>query len=451
MLNIRKMIYLFGNFGLLKWMPDKAYLKMVFWSLVGKRLSLNNPQTLNEKLQWLKLYDRKPEYTLMVDKYAVKKYIADKIGEQYIIPTLGVWNHFDEIDFDILPNQFVLKCTHDSGGLVICRDKAKLDMKAAKAKIEKSLRRNYYWSGREWPYKNVPPRIIAEKYMEDSHQDLTDYKMMCFNGTVQCCFTCTDLFANEGLKVTFFDRQWQKMPFTRHYPASEYIIDPPTKLKEMMDLAEHLAKNIPFIRVDFYEIAGELYFGELTVFPGSGFEEFSPQKYDTLFKNWIKLPNRKGYVIEHDGWVFCVFCLSDKQNLKLAESAGPADLRDYKFYCFNGEPKFLYLSEGLSNHATACISFVTMDWKFAPFGRTDYKPFVQLPPKPICFDEMVALAKRLSQGIPFLRVDFYEINKKVYFGELTFCPCAGFMKFNPTEWDFRVGQMLDLPRIKTER
>lgn len=150
-----------------KVLPDKMYLKICYKLATGKKLDLKNPQTFNEKLQWLKLYDRKPEYTRMVDKYEAKKYVAEKIGEEYIIPTLGVWDHFDEIDFDSLPDQFVLKCTHDSGGLVIVRDKAKLDKVAAKQKIEKSLKRNYYYSGREWPYKDVKPRIIAEKYMED--------------------------------------------------------------------------------------------------------------------------------------------------------------------------------------------------------------------------------------------------------------------------------------------
>ena len=152
---------------LLDWMPDEQYLKLMYWAILHRKLDLKNPKTFNEKLQWLKLHDRKTEYTVMVDKYEAKRYVAERIGEQYIIPTLGIWEHFDEINFESLPNQFVLKCTHDSGGLVVCKDKSKLNKSTAREKIERSLKCNYYLSSREWPYKNVPPRIIAEKYMSD--------------------------------------------------------------------------------------------------------------------------------------------------------------------------------------------------------------------------------------------------------------------------------------------
>ncbi len=270
---------------------DKKYLEKVFECIMGKELDLDNPQTFNEKLQWLKLYDRKPEYTTMVDKYAVKKYVADIIGEEYIIPTLGVWNHFDEIDFDKLPNQFVLKCTHDSGGIVICKDKNKLDLKSAKKKIEKCLKRNYYWSSREWPYKDVRPRIIAEKYMEDRQaHELIDYKFMCFNGEVKCSFTCSERFSEDGLKVTFFDKCWNVMPFERHYPASKNPPKKPINYNKMIQFSEQLSKGIPFVRVDFYEINGQLYFGELTFYPGGGFEEFTPEDWDYKIGSWLKLP-----------------------------------------------------------------------------------------------------------------------------------------------------------------
>ena len=180
--------------GFFHWLPDKPFLCLLYWARMGSRLNLKNPQTFNEKLQWLKLYNRKSEYTAMVDKYEAKKYVADKIGEEYIIPTLGVWDRFEEIDFDTLPARFVLKCTHDSGGLVIVRDKTQLDLQAAKRKIDRSLRNNYYLHSREWPYKNIKPRIIAEQYMSDGGNqtdpgDLTDYKCMCFHGTVENIFT----------------------------------------------------------------------------------------------------------------------------------------------------------------------------------------------------------------------------------------------------------------------
>ncbi len=274
-------------------LPDKLYLQLMFRHRMGKRLNLDNPKTFNEKLQWLKLYDRKPEYTKMVDKYTAKKYVASKIGKQYIIPTLGVWKRFEDIDFDKLPNQFVLKCTHDSGGLVICRDKSKFDIKSARDKINKSLKRNYYYSGREWPYKNVPPRIIAEKYMEDSQTvDLHDYKIMCFNGKAKCSFVCSGRNTDAGLHVTFFDRDWNALPFERHYPSEKNGLPCPKNYKKMIEAAEKLSKNIPFVRVDFYEVVGEMYFGELTFYPGSGFEEFNPECWDKKLGQLLQLPQK---------------------------------------------------------------------------------------------------------------------------------------------------------------
>ena len=281
--------------GLYDGMDDETFLKMAYKRKFGKELDLNNPVTFNEKLQWLKLNDRKPEYTEMVDKFMAKKYVASIIGQEHIIPTLGVWSHFDDIDFNKLPTRFVLKCTHYAGGLVVCKDKSKLNKKAAKKKIEKSMKTNYYKGGREWPYKNVKPQIIAEEYMED--------------------------------------------------------------------------------------------------ISGNG-------------------------------------------------------LTDYKFYCFNGVPKYLYVSNGMDNHETARLSFLTMNWEKAPFGRSDYLEFEVLPPKPTKFDEMVKIAKSLSGGHPFLRVDLYEINNKVYFSELTFSPCGGFMPFVPEEWDAKLGEMVNIRKAK---
>ena len=277
--------------GLYNNWPDEKYLKKMCDVRLGYKLNLENPRTFNEKLQWLKLHNRKSEYITMVDKYDVKKYVAEIIGEKYIIPTLGVWQHFDEINFDELPNQFVLKCTHDSGGLVICKDKKDLDLIKAEKKITKSLHNNYYFYGREWPYKNVKPRIIAEPYMEDNKvHELIDYKLMCFNGEVKCSFTCSERFSQEGLKVTFFDNDWKVMPFERHYPSSKNPPQKPLNFNKMLEFATKLSRGIPFVRVDFYEINGLLYFGELTFFPGNGFEEFTPLEWDYKMGSWLKLP-----------------------------------------------------------------------------------------------------------------------------------------------------------------
>ena len=278
-------------------MPDKTYLKYMYKAHFGKKLNLKVPKTFNEKLNWLKLYDRKPEYCSFVDKYEVKKYIAETLGEEYIIPTLGIYDHFDEIDFDTLPEQFVLKCTHDSGSVVICRDKSSFDKEQAKEKLMKKFESNLYWHGREWPYKDLKPRIIAEKYMEEKGSD---------------------------------------------------------------------------------------------------------------------------------------------------------DLIDYKFYCFNGEPKFLYVSVGLSNHETARIGFVSLDWEIMEMKRTDFKGLIELPKKPVTFDKMVEFSRILAKDIPFLRADFYEINGKLYFGEMTFYPGAGFTKLEPEEWDLKLGEWIELPEKFTK-
>lgn len=292
---MKKVIDKSVRIGMFNFLSDEAFLKMRYRTLMGEKLSLKNPQSFNQKLQWLKLHDRDPQYTKMVDKYEARKYVAEKIGEEYLIPILGVWDKFDDIDFDSLPQKFVLKCTHDSGGVVVCRDKSKFDIPYASEKINRCLRRNFYKLTREWPYKDIKPRIIAEKFMED--------------------------------------------------------------------------KN------------------ELT---------------------------------NHSG------------------------LTDYKFYCFNGEPKYAYVSLGLENHDTAKISFVTLDWNIAPFGRTDFEEFKVLPPKPEKFDEMIELATVLSKNLKFLRVDFYEVDGSIYFGELTFFPGSGYTKINPVEWDYKLGEMINL-------
>lgn len=283
---------------LLFWMPDKPYLQLYYLAKLKKVLHFKNPKSFNEKLQWLKLYDRKKIYTTMVDKYEAKQYVAERIGEDYIIPTLGVWERVEDIDFDALPEKFVLKCTHDSGGLIVCRDKSKLDLEKTKRILAKSLRNDFYLEAREWPYKNVKRRIIAETYMEDAQQ-------------------------------------------------------------------------------------------------------------------------KSGLV-------------------------------DYKFYCFGGEPRFLYISKGLEDHATASISFLNLDWSFAPFQRSDYKGFEALPEKPAGYGTMLELAKQLSKGTSFLRVDLYEIGGNIYFSELTFTPCGGTMTFAPPEWDDEIGQWLTLPKKTNE-
>lgn len=274
--------------GTFQWLPDKPYLELAYYAHFGKKLDLKAPKTFNEKLQWLKLYDRNPEYTRMVDKYEAKQYVAEKIGEEYIIPTLGVWDDPDQIDFDALPDQFVLKCTHDSGGLVICRDKSKLNIEEAKEKLKKRLKFRYFYWGREWPYKNIKPRIIAEKYMEDeSGTELKDYKVMCFEGEPKLIQVHQGRFGEHT--QDFYDTQWQKLEITQGFPYSETTMGKPEFLEEMLTLSKELSQNLHQVRVDWYYVGHQLYFGELTFFDGAGFDGFEPDEYDEIIGNWIRI------------------------------------------------------------------------------------------------------------------------------------------------------------------
>ena len=274
-------------------LSDEEYLRLKFRIVFGRELDLDNPKAFNEKLQWIKLYDRKPIYTTMVDKYEVKKYVSTQIGEKYVIPTLGIWEKFDDIDFSILPKRFVLKCTHDSGGLVICRDKSKLNLRNVKDKIEKCLKHNYYLQGREWPYKNVKPRIIAEEYMEDSQTgELRDYKFYTFNGVAKYVMINTDR-AEGRTKADYFDIDFNWLNFRWGYPNAEIPIEKPSAFEEMIKLSEFLAKGTIELRVDFYVCNGRIYFGELTFFDGGGFTKFDPESWDYTFGSELELPSIK--------------------------------------------------------------------------------------------------------------------------------------------------------------
>lgn len=274
-------------------LPDKDYLEMIFPVYFGDSLNLENPQTFNEKLQWLKLYNRQPGYTLMVDKYRVRKYIQEQIGEKYLIPLLGVWDKPELIDFGILPNQFVLKCNHNSGmGMYICKNKSEININKVKKSLERGLQEKYYLRGREWPYKNVQPRIIAEKYMSDESGELIDYKVHNFNGEPKFILVCKDRFKDSGLTEDFYTVDWERMPVKRPgTPNSSTPMKKPEQLEEILKLSRKLAKDIPFVRTDFYIINGKVFFSELTFYPASGFSKFEPEKWDRTFGDWIKLPS----------------------------------------------------------------------------------------------------------------------------------------------------------------
>lgn len=419
--------------------PDKPYVELMYWLNMGKKLNLKNPVTFNEKLQWLKLYNHNPEYTVMVDKVKAKEYVAKLIGEEHIIPTLGVWDDPDDIDFDALPNQFVLKCNHNSGtGMCICRDKSKLDIEKVKAELRKGLKENYYMRWREWPYKNVPRKILAEKFMVDeSGTELKDYKVFCMNGEPEIIEVDYGRFTNHMRNL--YDKDWHLIEMEIQYPKdASHVIPRPEKLEEMLQLARTLAKDIPHVRADFYSINGALYWGELTFCHGAGMEHFKPETWNEKLGKLIVLPppisgNCKRYLIIEEGYALLI---------EDHEIDSYKALNDYKIFCFNGEPKVLFVASDRANKV--CFDYYDMNLKHLDLkqGGDNYHGEVKLPKH---FEEMKELAAKISQGIPHVRTDFYEINDKVYFGELTFFDSTGMAKFSPEEWDEKLGKLIVLP------
>lgn len=273
-------------------LPEDIFVKLLYKSRMGRKLYLDNPKTMNEKLQWLKLYDRNPLYPNLVDKYEVRSYIRQNIGDQYLVPLLGVWERFDDIDLSELPDKFVLKTTHDSGGVVICTDKIDFNFEEAKKKLSKSLKNNYYYHGCEWPYKNIKPRIICEQYISDRCGSfmLTDYKFYCFDGKVDSVMLCIDREKGDP-KFYFFDKEWNLKRYNiRGKNAPEnFTIPKPDCIDEMFTLAEKLSKDIPFVRIDMYCSDEKIYFGEFTFYPSCGMDPNRLPESDLLFGDMINI------------------------------------------------------------------------------------------------------------------------------------------------------------------
>ncbi len=440
-------------------MSDQKFLEKKYYMKFGKKLELHNPQTFNEKLQWLKLYDRNQLYTTLVDKYAVREYIKEKIGEEYLIPLVGgPWKSFDEIDFNMLPNQFVLKCTHDSGGLIICKDKSKLDIKTARKKINKCLRNNYYWGNREWPYKNVPPQIIAEKYMTDGNNNfLPVYKFFCFNGEPKIIQTIqNDKQPNES--IDYFSIDWKLLKLRQNFPNSEKPFERPEQLSAMVEIARVLSKGKSFVRVDLYIINNEVKFSEHTFYSDSGTEKFKPENWDTKLGEWIKLSEETG---GGDGVILNKLVygvrITEKQKqeilfnsngdvVEINEPLTISDLTDYKFFSFNGTTKAMFIAtDRASTTEETKFDFFDMEFNHLPF--TNGHPNAdKMPICPSTFTHMKELAGRLSKGIPQARIDFYDIDGKVYFGEITLFHWSGMVPFEPDEWDKTFGDWIELKR-----
>ena len=270
--------------------PDSLFVRLKFRKAMGRWPDLKNPRTFNEKLNWLKLHDHNSLYTRMVDKYEAKKYVAGIIGEEYIIPTYGVWDKSEDIDFDSLPDKFVMKATHDSGRVIICHDKSSLDREWSRVEMKKSLQRDFYAVTREWPYKNVPHRIIAEKFMQQSDGNLTDYKFFCFDGTVDCVMVCVERQSGNP-KFYFFDRHWNFVRLNRRgmEVPEGFTLPKPQNIDKMFAMASDLSKGHPFLRVDLYNIDGAIYFSELTFFPDGGVDSNLLPETDAGWGGLLKL------------------------------------------------------------------------------------------------------------------------------------------------------------------
>ena len=274
-------------------LSDRYAIEQQWKRCMDYSLDLENPKTYNEKLQWLKLHDHNPLYTTLVDKYKVKRWVADIIGEEYVIPTLTMWHSADDIDISSLPKRFVLKCNHDSGSVIVCKDKARFDLNAAKELFKKALKKNFYYHSREWPYKNVKPCVFAEAYMEDeTTHDLPDYKFFCFNGEAKSLFIASERMNNNTeTRFDFFDRQFNHIDVTNGHPNADKLPEKPVSYEQMLEIADKLSEGIPHVRVDLYEINGKVYFGEMTFYHWGGLVPFKPQKWDYIFGDMLKLPN----------------------------------------------------------------------------------------------------------------------------------------------------------------
>lgn len=405
---------------------DEIYLKLKFKVNMGYWPDLSNPKTFNEKLQWLKLYDRKPEYTTMVDKFAVKQYVAQLIGIEYVIPTLGIWDSPDDIDFNSLPNQFVLKCTHDSGGLCICKDKSKLNIEQVKERLRIALKHDYYSLNREWPYKHVQKKIIAEKLLETENVDLfvklPDYKFYCFNGEPKFCQVVTDCNTKD-----IYDLNWVRQEFIG-FGSSVISIARPKHLDVMANLCCQVVKNIPFARVDLY-IKDNKYCGEIFSYLVKVNREVTSDILNKQLCDMINLEGiSRGYFNTNENGD--IFPYTD-------------EIKDYKFFCFNGKVHCFKID--FNRFTKHQANYYTPDGTLLKFGEIVCPPdYEHIEIMPSNLNKMIILAEKLSEGKAFMRVDFYNVNGHIYFGELTFFPAGGIGAFTNNKADEYLGSLIDI-------
>ena len=416
--------------------PDSFFIPAFYYLKVGERLNVKKPKTFNEKMQWLKLHDHNVKYHDLVDKLSVKDFVADTIGEQYVIKTLAAWDSIDKIDISCLPNQFVLKTTNGGGGtgVVICKDKKTFDLEEAKKKLQWSANYDIYQQMGEWVYKGIKPRYFAEELLviEPSKSFLKDYKWYCVNGDPKYCQVTQDHDSNKT--TNFFDTEWTPQNFNGLKSAAIPAVRP-RNLNEQIEIAKCLARNIPFARIDLYEVNSHTFWGGITSFATSDIGTISSDNFNFIIGKMIDLPG------EQINWGKIE--VDDKNEFKVS----PIDIPDFKIWCFNGEPKILFYASNRFNKEKnpPYFDYYDMTLKKLPIRSRGHQnsdseliPFKE-------FELMKHLAGILSKGIPFVRVDFYLINGCVFFGEMTFYHDSGFVPFIPEEWNTIFGDYLALP------
>lgn len=431
--------------GYLRWVPTPLFLKWKFKRQTGQTLDLKNPKTFNEKLQALKIIyasdPRLPYFTKLADKVEAKPIVAKMIGEEHIIPTLGVWDSFDEIDFDALPDQFVIKTNHDSGGVVVVKDKKTMDVAAAKRKIDKSMNRNFYWYGREPQYRDIKRKVFAEQYMTDeSGVELKDYKVFTFDGEPKLIQVDMGRFSEHKRNLYTTDWEYVEAAIGNCVTDPDAPVSRPKGLDEMLAFARKLSEGIPTLRADFYVIDERIYFGELTFFRGSGFTKIDPESLGIELGNWLKLPGG-GYIVRTDHYI--LYLRYDHKNVQ--PNNVDESLQDYKIFCFNGEPHYIMTVEGgHGDERKTKRRMYDTNWDLVNVGLHGKACESSAEPAPDKLEEMLRISKILSKGIRHLRVDLYETNGRIYFGELTFFHMTGMERFDPPSFDLQLGELLEL-------
>ena len=420
---------------ILSFLPDRLYLDLQFYRSFHRLPNWRTPKTFNEKLQWLKLYDQNHEYVKLVDKFVVKNVVSGIIGSEHIIPTLGVWDSAESIEWETLPDKFVLKTTHGGGnnGVVICKNKATFDKSKAIRKLTIGLKHDSYQYGREWPYRYVKRRIIAEQYIDPvpDVEDFPGYRWYCINGEPKYCQVkqCKSAIDN---RIDLFDIDWNPQKIIG-LPSIEKYSERPSNLETLIRIARLLSKDIPFSRIDISDTGDNTYIGEVTIYPASVLGVYIPERTNELLEQMIRLPGESGDIL------IIVELMNHDFKIRYP------DLPDYKFFCFDGEPKILFVGTERNNPDTE-TRFDFFDINYNHLDILNGHPQADtIPPKPNNYNDMVEVARKLSKGLPFVRVDLYSYMGGVLFGEITFFHHSGLVPFVPDKWDDILGAWINLP------